>query len=461
MKGFVYTLAICFAMIALQCCNQSAKKTENVQDTTDLEYIQKKGEIVVLTLNSPTSYFEYRGEDMGYQYDLAKDFARSLHVNLKLKIAKNEDELVEKLLNGEGDLIAYNTTITNERKKSLSFSSEEHIAYQVVVQKRGKNAAKVVTDLIGKDVYAFPGKYFERLENLNKEVGGGMNLHLLSPDSLSMDEAMALVDKGKIPFLLSDKDYALVSQTYLPSLKTDLVITFGQRTAWAVRKNSPQLLKAIQEWESNKATKETMKTSLERYFRLNKEETIHKSYAIGKGRISPFDYFFKKYAPEINWEWTLLASLAYKESTFNPDAVSWAGAVGLMQLMPTTAHNLGVPVGMEKDPEQSIKAAVKYIGKLQRMFKEVTPQEEQNKFILASYNAGEGHILDAMALAEKYGKNKYLWAGNVAEYLLLKSQPEYYQDPVCKRGYFRGQGTYDFVVEILNRAELYRRAKIN
>ena len=174
-------------------------------------------------------------------------------------------------------------------------------------------------------------------------------------------------------------------------------------------------------------------------------------------RISPYDDLFKKYAKEINWDWRLLASLVYAESNFNPNVVSWAGARGLMQLMPATARAMGVPPGKEQDPEESLKGGIKYITHLQELFAKIPDEQERIKFVLAAYNAGYGHITDAMALAKKYGCNPYVWEHNVSHYILLKSNEEYYQDPVCKNGYFRGTETYNFVHDVLDRAEIYKK----
>lgn len=127
-----------------------------------------------------------------------------------------------------------------------------------------------------------------------------------------------------------------------------------------------------------------------------------------------------------------------------------------MQLMPATARAMGVPPGKEQNPEESIKAAVKYIASTAQSFAAV-PEEEQTKFVLAAYNSGIGHVLDAMALAEKYGKNKYIWQNNVENYILLKSDEEYFTDPVCKNGYFRGIETYNFVREVTSRYEQYKK----
>jgi len=197
--------------------------------------------------------------------------------------------------------------------------------------------------------------------------------------------------------------------------------------------------------------------SMKRYFENSKTAPHSPILSLEKGKISHFDGLFKKYAKEIDWDWRMLASLAYTESNFDTTVVSWAGAKGLMQLMPATARAMGVPQGKEQNAEESIKAAVKYIASTDRSLRVVKDKEERLNFILASYNAGLGHIYDAMALADKYGKNKYIWKDNVENYILLKSSEEYFNDPVCKNGYFRGIETYNFVRDIRSRYEVYKQ----
>ena len=153
----------------------------------------------------------------------------------------------------------------------------------------------------------------------------------------------------------------------------------------------------------------------------------------------------------------MIASLAYKESTFDTAVVSWAGARGLMQLMPRTARLMGIPEGRETNAEESVRAAVKYLKLLERSFlKRVPDADERINFVLASYNAGIGHVFDAMALAEKHGSNKQVWHDNVEKYILFKSKPEYYNDSLCRNGYFRGIETYNFVREIRARHKVYK-----
>ena len=300
-----------------------------------------------------------------------------------------------------------------------------------------------------------PGKYEERLENLNHELGGGIIIHEVTEDSITNEDLIEMVAKGKIDYTVTNNELAKINKTYNPNLNISMEVSFDQRSAWAVRKTSPKLAEAADKWHRENINSAEFEASARRYFELNKHTPQGSILSLKDGRISYYDDLFRKYAPQINWDWRLLAALVYTESNFNPSAVSWAGAKGLMQLMPSTARAYGVPAGMESDPEQSIKGGVKYISELQNIFSKVKDDKERMMFVLASYNSGIGHVFDAMALAEKYGKDKYVWDGNVAVYMLLKNKEEYYKDPVCKNGYFRGTETYNFVRDVLTRADVY------
>lgn len=427
-------------------------------ETDDLQQIKDSGELVVLTLYSSTSYFIYRGQEMGFQYELSEQFAKSLGVKLRIKVAKNVHELIEKLSAGEGDLIAYNLPITKEWKDSLTYCGEDVITHQVIVQRAGghNKPLKDVTELVGKDVYVKPGKYYERLVNLDKELGGGIRIHQVNNDSITVEDLIMQVSQGKIPYTVADNDIARLNTTYYPNLNIGLSISFDQRASWAVRKDCPQLAEAANQWHRENMTSPAYTASMKRYFEISKAVPHSPILSLREGKISHFDHLFKKYAPDIDWDWRLLASLAYTESNFDTTAVSWAGAKGLMQLMPATARAMGVPPGKEQNPEESVKAAVKYIAATAKSFSKI-PADERINFVLASYNSGIGHVLDAMALAEKYGKDKFIWKENVETYLLLKSNEEYFTDSVCKNGYFRGIETYNFVRDITARFEQYKQ----
>lgn len=176
------------------------------------------------------------------------------------------------------------------------------------------------------------------------------------------------------------------------------------------------------------------------------------------GIISHYDQFFIAYSRDIRWDWRLLAAQCYQESTFDPKAVSFAGAKGLMQIMPGTADHLGVSRSRLYEPETNIAAATKYIAELQRTFADIGDHYERTNFVLASYNGGAHHIRDAMALAKLDGKNNHRWS-EVAPYVLKLAQPKYYNDPLVKYGYMRGSETVDYVSKIRQRFAGYQGVK--
>lgn len=458
LNHYVLFILILFTLLGLTggCKERKAKTLKATPN--DLPQLKDSGRLVVLTLYNSTSYFIYRGQEMGFQYELAQQFAQSLGLKMEVKVARNVADMERKLINGEGDLIAYNLPITKEGKNRVTYCGNEIITHQVIVQQTGRQTPplKDVTELIGKEVYVKPGKYYERLVNLNQELGGGILIKKVTSDSIGVEDLIAQVSEGKIQYTVADNDIARLNATYFPNLNIHLSISFDQRSSWAVRRDCPLLAQAANEWQKNNATSPAYTASMKRYFETSKNLPHSPILSLREGKISHYDELFKKYAKKINWDWRLLASLAYKESNFDTTAVSWAGAKGLMQLMPSTAHAMGMPPGKEQNAEESIKAAVKYLGITTKSFMQI-PEPERIHFVLASYNSGLGHVLDAMALAEKYGKKKYVWKDNVEKYILLKSQEEYFTDSVCKYGYFRGTETYTFVRDIMGRYEQYKK----
>ena len=172
------------------------------------------------------------------------------------------------------------------------------------------------------------------------------------------------------------------------------------------------------------------------------------------GIISEYDNYFKQYSQQTGWDWRLIAAQCYQESCFDPNAVSYAGAKGLMQIMPKTAAHLGLAPDEVYDPERSISAACKLIVELSSAFKDVPDSYERQNFVLASYNGGAGHVRDAMALAKADGKDQYLW-DNIKEYILKLSTPEGYKNPLVRHGYIRGTETVGYVDNIRRRYTTY------
>ncbi len=434
------------------------KADKGTAPNRDLKEIRESGELVILTAYGSTSYFDYRSEWLGYEYELAKKMADDLDLSLRVVVGTDESDLERRLLNGEGDLIAYRLRITSDRKQDLLFTNRHLITYQVLVQAASDTVLSDVSDLIGREISVKQGKHYERLSHYNEEIGGGIRIRL-APDSLSVEDLIRMVSEGKIAYTIADNDIAQLNKTYYRNIDIKLPISFPQRSAWATRQSSPELIKAVNQW-FEKNTKTHFYASLYRkYFYRNKyfDDVLQDNLPVLSGNtISVYDDLLRHNAAVIGWDWRLLAALIHKESQFNPAAESWAGAVGLMQLMPATAMRMGIEPADFFVPEQNVKAGVKYLKYLDRFFSVIEDREERVKFILAAYNSGEAHIVDARALAQKYGKNPDIWTDNVDVYIRLKNNPEYYNDEVCKYGYARGEETFQYVQKVLERFEYYR-----
>ncbi|MCM1079277.1 MAG: transglycosylase SLT domain-containing protein [Bacteroidales bacterium] len=173
------------------------------------------------------------------------------------------------------------------------------------------------------------------------------------------------------------------------------------------------------------------------------------------GIISRWDGLFRKHASAARLDWRLVAAQCYQESCFDPRARSWAGACGLMQIMPSTAQQLGLPISEIYSPEQNISAAMLYMKRLMEEFRDIPRNGERICFALAAYNGGKHHIRDAMALARKHGKDPHRW-DCVKEFIVKLTTPQFYTDPVVKYGYMRGTETADYVTKIMQRYDGYR-----
>ncbi len=446
----IISLLLCLA------CNSCVERKSNEEVTNnDFEEILTSGELRVLTLSGSTSYFIYKGEERGYEYEMIKRFADKHKLDIKVIVADNIGHMMQMLLDSVGDVIAYEIPITGHTKDKVLHCGPERISAQVIVQ-QDKNPISDVTELIGRDVYVERNsKYEERISNLNQELGGGINIHCIEKDTIVTEDLIEMVSKGEIPYTLADENIARFNRTFYNNLDIYLPVSFPQRSRWAVRNNSPMLAQAIDEWITIDKDSEAQQTIYRRYFESSKQYRASSIQSIVDGRISEYDEIFKREAAKIGWDWRLLASIAYHESRFDTTVVSWAGARGIMQLMPATAAAFGVGMDSIAYPEPNIRAAVKSLQAVERSIRSIENTEEKLLFVLAAYNSGLGHVFDAIALAKKHGKDPQKWYGEVEEAMLMKSNPAYYNDDVCRFGYFRGRQTTNYVREVMTLYHYY------
>lgn len=420
------------------------------------------------TLYSPTSLFIFRGDTMGYEYERISNFAKDKKLKLEFVVARNMESMIELLDSGEIDIIAYEVPVTAEYKNKVRNCGTDNITHQVLVQRKGDNIISDVTQLVGKEIYVESGsKYESRLLNLDNEIGGGIKIHKIREDSLITEDLISLVSEGKIPYTIVDSDIAKLNSTYYSNIDISMSVSFPQRASWAVRLEDKWLADSVNAWSRLAKSRQEYKRVLKRYFEMSKSEIAENNteyYIPGNRRgkklrqLSPFDEIFKHYAGSIDWDWKILAAQAWIESRYDTTAVSWAGARGLMQIMPGTARAYGVNPMELVNPEKNVMTAVASIKDLDNyLSKRIKDDSERIKFIIAAYNSGIGHVVDAIALAGKYGKNPYVWFGNVEDAILWKSNPDYYNDDVCRFGYFRGRQTVAYVKKVLHQYEIFKK----
>ncbi|MGC9151442.1 MAG: transglycosylase SLT domain-containing protein [Microbacter sp.] len=401
-----------------------------------------------IMLYGSSTYFIYKEEPMGYDYDLVRNFADSLGVHLQVVIARSSKEAIDMLEQRKGDLIAVPIDLAYQHAENLATTDVGDQSIQVLVQPMGMNALNDVTQLAGKTVYVPANSRFsKRMHDLNDELGDVFTIKEVS-DTIPVDALIEMVSKGKIPYTVTTQKIADLNQNNIAGVDFHLPVSFPQRSSWITLKIDTKLVKRLNEWYAEVTVAGIAKSLFNKYVNENKY-FIDTSIRIPRGAISPYDKLFQYYAKQLGWRWQLLAAQAYCESRFDPQCVSWSGAEGLMQIMPNTAARFGVDGDAIFNPAQNIEAAVQYLKMLNMIFHSIQNKEERMKFILAAYHSGPGHVLDAMALASKFGKNPHLWGGNVETFLKLKADPQYYNDPVCQNGYFNATQTIRYVNNVL------------
>ncbi|MFZ2905906.1 MAG: transporter substrate-binding domain-containing protein [Cyclobacteriaceae bacterium] len=465
----LHSYILLFLLLPLSCNQLNRDKLLSPDVTFDLEDIQKRGYLNALVDNNSLSYFIYKGRPMGYEYELLNLMAKELKVDLKIKVISGVENAIEQLNSGEGDILAFPLTITKERTQYVNFSQPLFNSYQVLVQRKPENWRSLTheqsekklirnaADLIGKEVHVIKSSSFsERLKNLSEEVGGDIIIREDSADAES-ESLIKQVVQGEIDFTVADHPIAVVNAAYYPNIDVGTILSLPQQIAWGARKNSPQLLGAINNWLAKIKKEPTFMVIYNRYFKSPRTSLlrIKSDYSsIGGDKISPYDDLIKKGSEKLGWDWRLLAAVIYQESKFKNKDESWAGARGLMQLMPETARQFGAT--NPDDPKQSIRAGVNYLKYLDAYWaKTVQNQDERLKFVLASYNAGLSHVVDARELTGKYQKNPTVWE-DVEFFLQQKSNPEYYRDPVVVAGYCKCEEPVNYVKDVLERYEEYK-----
>lgn len=400
--------------------------------------------IVALTTGTSSCYIQ-DGDTLGLDYELLEQFSEANEQPVKYIMVSSLSQGIELLKEKKIHLFA-STTFLSKSLRDFKFYFLPNDAAMVLVQNTGLKSVNNLLELKGKTIVVPQNStYHMRLQTLNEEIGGGINIETV-PDTVSSEELIVKLGKREINFTIAHRNQFNLYKRHFNGLDARLNITFKQKNGWFSLEN-PKLDSLIQKWYNTEDFAETLQFLQLKYSRIN-PFTESAKLLTPKGAISPFDAHFKKYSKEINWDWRLIAAIAYHETGFDPTKVSRVGASGLMQLMPGTAQSFGLDAYTVFDAEKNIEAGIQYIKSLNLLFRNVLSPEDKIKFVMASYNSGPAHVIDAMNLAEKYGKNKYKWHDNVEFYFQKLNLPEYYQDEVVKSSKYNSTQTIRYLREV-------------
>ncbi len=417
----------------------------------DKDGILSRGTLRVAVDNNSSSFYIYRGRRMGYEYELLLDLGKELGVQVEFVVASDIDEAFSKLEEGRVDLIAMNVQQNAERESFVTFTEAIGSMSTVLVGREKLTS----WDTLGMDtvVVRKGAVYKSQLEQIKDSLSLDFTiLEVQDHEEILLDR----VYEQELRWTVAEKNVAQTNATYYDELQLGLEVSKEEPVTWALRSTSPNLLQAVNSWLVEKK-KVFIPRTYARYFLNSKnqyERTTNTYSSLGGNRISVYDEIIQENAQILGWDWRLLAALVYKESRFDTTALSYAGAQGLLQLMPVTVERFGVT--NPNDPEESLKGGVKYLQYLDKFWMERVPEtNERIKFMLASYNIGQGHVEDAWRLTLKYQKNPQSWQ-EVSNFLNLKSDPKYYRDAVVKSGYAKGHIAVNYVRDVLALFQSYK-----
>ena len=387
--------------------------------------------VFVLTVYNKTNFFiDETGHYRGFEYDILKGYEKFINRGRKkaseryylVFIPMRFEDILPALAEGRGDIAAANLTITDERAQTVDFAD----AYlpnvnEIVVTHRDAPAIESIDDLAGRSVYVLAAtSYVEHLMALNERfVGEGKSpMEIIEADAdFDHADVLELVNSGVVDVTVADEHIAKVWSQVFPNiiLKSDIVVSSGGSVAWAVRKNIPKFLASV-----NSYVKKIKKGTLQGNMAF---DAYYKSRRWVKNPLDPKELskldtvvkFMKQYGERYGWDWIAVAAQAYQESGLDHNKVSSAGAVGIMQLLPSTAAQKPIYIKDVSSVENNIHAGVKYLNFIRKRYFDDPAISPANRvdFSWAAYNAGPARIQKLRKKAAKRGYDPNKWFNNV------------------------------------------------
>jgi len=413
----------------------------------DWPSIQQHGRLRMLTLNNPASYFMWRGELMGFDLDLIKKFASAHNLHVSVILKDNISELITALNKGEGDLIAASLTQSSEREAmGLRFTQPYLKVSEQLIGRIDGPTITSVEQLAGYTIGVNPETVFH--STFKRLQDKGISLTLIEHPKTSTPTLIGKLADNEFDFTAADSHLFTIENAHRDNLKVNIALGKEANIAWALRKDQIKLKEQLDTFIKREYRGLFYNVTYNKYFKNSRNMHKHQAERVIPGAaLSPYDDIIKPLAILNGMDWRLIVAQMYQESKFNPKAKSFAGALGLMQVMPRTAKGIGF--SNLHIPENGIGAGIAYMKWLEERFPGELELQERIFFTLAAYNAGAGHVRDARRLAKELGKKPNRWFEHVEKAMLLLAKPEYYKR--ARFGYVRGSEPVHYVKSIRDR----------
>jgi membrane-bound lytic murein transglycosylase F len=410
-----------------------------------LQTVKRAGELVVLTRNSPTTYYVGPDGPTGIEYDMAKAFADRLGVKLKIVTPPRFSEILPMLAREQADLAAAGLTVTELRQKQVRFAPPYQEIRQQLVHHMNTPAPADIKGLVGRQLQVVAGTSYA--EHLNQ-------LRLLYPEltwttieDVDAEELMHQIQQGLLEFTIADSNIIAVNRQFYPELQVAFDIKEPENLAWAFpRSDDDSLYDEAAEFFKELRKSGKLAQLLERYYgAASRFNPINISAYLGKidTLLPVYRTLFEDAAKETGLDWRLLAAMAYQESFWDAKAASPTGVRGIMMLTEPTAASLGVTDLL--DPAQSIGGGARYLRQIIDQLPERIPEPDRTWMALAAYNIGINHLGDARVITRNQKGDADKWK-DVQERLPLLAKEAWYTGTTY--GYARGYEAVQFVNRI-------------
>lgn len=407
----------------------------------------------VVTVESSFSAFRYNNIWYGYEYENAKKLADALNMDLQMVVAPSESALIDSLFMGNADLsiwpMSYSVGAKHWFLRPTGPKWQDWQCIATLKQDDTRHSLAIIYESRQWDVFHSDSvrNYFDFSPYL---------LDSIPADSLSTEQLTdSMIDKKTDAVMLRCNVARLMHDYYPNLIVTDSIPGSCDSVAWMTLLSADTLRFKIDSLSAKLLPQGTPQYTVGLKHSGNDKNTVRKStyFKMKEGAISPYDVIFRHRAAEHNLDWRLLAAIAFIESNFEHEIVSHKGPLGLMQLMPQTATNYGYTREEALDPDINVELSCRLLESIRNIVEKKClgiTDEDKICFVLTGYNAGIGHLTDAINLADTLGYKTNVWEGNVEHCLRLKSDPHYYRMSVVKSGKFNGAFTINYVNEVLS-----------